>query len=298
MTLQQIQYYITVCKYKSFTKAGEELNISQPGISSAMKELERECRVALFERRNNSLYITDAGVLFLREAKKLQRQYEAMEAAVKTLSEGREYVRIGLATMSGNNVYPKLRTAFQKKYPEIEIHSVEDTVDSLVQLLDQGEVDMICCASRNSLPKEGYEKLNIRKSSLMFCVNLEHHLANEKEVTCELIAKEPLIMLSDHYNQTKRLKRLFEERGIPLHIIHYTNQAYTVLRFIRDGAAAGFLPSDIIEDDEKLVGFPIPGDQESMIALFWKRDVFQFSAAKKFIELAKQYATQNASAHK
>lgn len=298
MTLQQIQYYITVCKYKSFTKAGEELNISQPGISSAMKELERECRVALFERRNNSLYITDAGVLFLREAKKLQRQYEAMEAAVKTLSEGREYVRIGLATMSGNNVYPKLRTAFQKKYPEIEIHSVEDTVDSLVQLLDQGEVDMICCASRNSLPKEGYEKLNIRKSSLMFCVNLEHHLANEKEVTCELIAKEPLIMLSDHYNQTKRLKRLFEERGIPLHIIHYTNQAYTVLRFIRDGAAAGFLPSDIIEDDEKLVGFPIPGDQESMIALFWKRDVFQFSAAKKFIELAKQYATQNVSAHK
>lgn len=298
MTLQQIQYYITVCKYKSFTKAGEELNISQPGISSAMKELERECRVALFERRNNSLYITDAGVLFLREAKKLQRQYEAMEAAVKTLSEGREYVRIGLATMSGNNVYPKLRTAFQKKYPEIEIHSVEDTVDSLVQLLDQGEVDMICCASRNSLPKEGYEKLNIRKSSLMFCVNLEHHLANEKEVTCELIAKEPLIMLSDHYNQTKRLKRLFEERGIPLHIIHYTNQAYTVLRFIRDGAAAGFLPSDIIEDDEKLVGFPIPGDQESMIAFFWKRDVFQFSAAKKFIELAKQYATQNVSAHK
>ena len=298
MTLQQIQYYITVCKYKSFTKAGEELNISQPGISSAMKELERECRVALFERRNNSLYITDAGVLFLREAKKLQRQYEAMEAAVKTLSEGREYVRIGLATLSGNNVYPKLRTAFQKKYPEIEIHSVEDTVDSLVQLLDQGEVDMICCASRNSLPKEGYEKLNIRKSSLMFCVNLEHHLANEKEVTCELIAKEPLIMLSDHYNQTKRLKRLFEERGIPLHIIHYTNQAYTVLRFIRDGAAAGFLPSDIIEDDEKLVGFPIPGDQESMIALFWKRDVFQFSATKKFIELAKQYATQNVSAHK
>lgn len=61
-----------------------------------MKELERECKVTLFERRNNSLYITDAGVLFLREAKKMQRQYESMEVAVKTLSEGREFVRIVL----------------------------------------------------------------------------------------------------------------------------------------------------------------------------------------------------------
>ncbi len=298
MTLQQIQYYIIVCKYKSFTKAAEEMNISQPGISSAMKELERECRVSLFERRNNSLYITDAGVLFLKEAKKLQRQYEAMEAAVKTLSEGREYVRIGLATVAGNNVYPKIRSLFQKKYPEIEIHSVEDTVDSLVQLLDQGEVDLICCATRKPLLKEEYERFDIQSSRLMFCVNREHHLAKEKEVTCEMIGKEPLVMLAEHFNQTKRLKKFFDEQGIPLHIIHYTNQAYTVLRFIREGAAAGFLPSDIIEDDEKLVGFPLMGDQVSTIALFWKKEVFQFSAARKFIEITKQYAAQNASAHK
>ena len=118
MTLQQIQYFITVCKYKSFTKAAEEMHISQPGISSAMKELERECKVTLFERRNNSLYITDAGVLFLREAKKMQRQYESMEVAVKTLSEGREFVRIGLATMFGNAVYPKLRRMFCQQYRE------------------------------------------------------------------------------------------------------------------------------------------------------------------------------------
>ena len=70
MTLQQIQYFITVCKYKSFTKAMEEMHISQPGISSAMKELERECKVTLFERRNNSLYITDAGVPFYGKRKK------------------------------------------------------------------------------------------------------------------------------------------------------------------------------------------------------------------------------------
>ena len=99
MTLLQLQYYATVCKYKSFTKAAEELRISQPGISSAMKELEKECKVALFERRNNSLIITDEGVMFLEEAKKMLKQYEHLEKIVQNLSQGRGYVRIGLACL-------------------------------------------------------------------------------------------------------------------------------------------------------------------------------------------------------
>ena len=49
MTIQQMQYYIKVCQYKSFTKAARDLSVSQPGISSAMRELERECGVELFE---------------------------------------------------------------------------------------------------------------------------------------------------------------------------------------------------------------------------------------------------------
>ena len=292
MTLQQIQYFITVCKYKSFTKAAEEMHISQPGISSAMKELERECKVTLFERRNNSLYITDAGVLFLREAKKMQRQYESMEVAVKTLSEGREFVRIGLATMFGNAVYPKLRRMFCQQYPEIEIFSVEDTVDALFQLLEQGKVDLVCCGTGEMVAGADCESLNIRESRLMFCVNRDHPLAKEKEVTCEMIGREPLVMLTDQFYQTQRLKKLFEEQNIPLHIIHNTNQAYTVLRFIRDGVAAGFLTTDIISEDEKLVGFPVPGDQVYKIALYWKKDVFQFSAAKKFIEITREYMKQ------
>ena len=126
----------------------------------------------------------------------------------------------------------------------------------------------------------------------MFCVNRDHPLAKEKEVTCEMIGREPLVMLTDQFYQTQRLKKLFEEQNIPLHIIHNTNQAYTVLRFIRDGVAAGFLTTDIIAEDEKLVGFSVPEDQVYTIALYWKKDVFQFSAAKKFIEVTREYVKQ------
>ena len=88
MTIQQMQYYIKVCQYKSFTKAARDLSVSQPGISSAMRELERECGVELFERRNNSLYITDAGVLFLEEVRKLLKQYEQMQTVLYSYGTG------------------------------------------------------------------------------------------------------------------------------------------------------------------------------------------------------------------
>lgn len=288
MTLLQIQYYVTVCKYRSFTKAAEELRISQPGISSAMKELERECKVALFERRNNSLLITDEGVTFLEEAKKMLKQYEHLEKAVENLSQGRGYVRIGLATMGGNAVYPRLRMRFQQSHPEIEVIAVEDTVDALEQMLENDEIDLMLCASSSLVENEKYKHLVIRESRLLFCVNKDHSLAEENIVSYERIGKEPLVMLSDNYNQTRRLKKRFKELGIEPVSIHYTNQAYTVLRFIKDGAAAGFLPSDIVESDEGIVGFSLPDGKVSPISLIWKKDKIQFSATQKFIDFAKK----------
>ena len=292
MTLMQMQYYIVVCKYKSFTKAAEELHISQPGISSAMKELEKECGVALFERCNNSLFITDEGLMFLEEAKKLMNQYEQMEKVVKTLSQGRDYVRIGLATMGGNNVYPRLRRLFKEAHPEIEVNAVEDTVDALQRMLDHDEIDLMLCASRTLAADDQYGHLVLMESRLLFCVRSDHPLAKEKEVTFEQIGREPLVMLTDNYMQTRRLKKRFEEQGIQLNSIHYTNQAYTVMRFIREGAAAGFLPSNIVQENDGIVGFPLPGELPSKISLIWKKKKFQFTATQKFIEFVKSSLLQ------
>ncbi len=54
MNIQQLQYFVTICRYNNFTKAAEALNLSQPGISFAMKELEKECELKLFDRKKNS----------------------------------------------------------------------------------------------------------------------------------------------------------------------------------------------------------------------------------------------------
>ncbi len=289
MTIQQMQYYIKVCQYKSFTKAARDLSVSQPGISSAMRELERECGVELFERRNNSLYITDAGVLFLEEVRKLLKQYEQMQGAVKNLSQGRSYIRMGLATMGGNSVYPQLRKLFQQEYPEIAVMAVEDYNGELRRMLEEDEVDLVLCSSRTMSEMPEFDHIDIRSSRVLFCVNRNHPLADGGCVTYEEMSREPLVLLSDVYSITRRIRQAFAKRGLPMDIIHYTNQAYTVLRFIRQGAACGFLPSDVVEGNPDIVGIPLPDGEESCTSLFWKRDRLQFSAARKLLQFAKEH---------
>jgi len=289
MTIQQMQYYIKVCEYKSFTKAARELNISQPGISSAMRDLEKDCGVDLFERRNNSLYITDEGVLFLEEVKKLLKQYEQMQDAVKSLSQGRDYIRMGLATMGGGSVYPRLRQQFQQEYPDIAVMAVEDSNGALRRMLENDEVDLVLCSSRTMSEMEILDHVDIRSTRVLFCVNHQHPLAACETVDYEQMSREPLVLLSDVYSITRRVKQSFAERGLPMDIVHYTNHAYTVLSFIRQGAACGFLPSDVVEGNPEIVGIPLPDGEESRISLFWKKNKFQFSAAKKMIQFTKQH---------
>lgn len=289
MTIQQMQYYIRVCQHKSFTKAARELNISQPGISSAMRDLEKECGVELFERRNNSLYITDQGVLFLEEAKKLMKQYEQMQAAVKNLSQGRDYVRMGLATMGGGSVYPRLRSQFQKEYPDIAVMAVEDSNGALRRMLENDEVDLVLCSSRTMSEMETLDHVDIRSTRVQFCVNYRHPLASCSQVSYEQMSREPLVLLSDVYSITRRVKQSFAERNLPMDIIHYTNHAYTVLQFIRQGAACGFLPSDVVEGNAQIIGIPLLDGEKARISLFWKKNKLQFSAAKKMIRFTKQH---------
>ena len=85
MTLTQLQYFQAVCRYENFTKAAEALHISQPAMSAAMKDLERECGVPLCIRNKNSLKVTEEGQVLLDEANLVLGQYGCLDHVVRNL---------------------------------------------------------------------------------------------------------------------------------------------------------------------------------------------------------------------
>lgn len=282
MTLQQLQYYVTVCKYQSLTKAARELSVSQPAISTSIRDLESECGFPLFEHRPNSISLTDQGRAFLREAEHLLRSYGQLWKNAELISQRKAILRVGVAPMGASLLFPRLRKGFHLAYPDIAFEVTEDSTETLYQKISTGELDLALTVSI-APPGPDYHTVTLGHSRLLFCVHRDHPLANEQVETLAQVGNTPLIMLSDRNSQTKYLKRLFRMVDYTPNVIQYTSQVFTILQHIRENAAAGFLSEDIAEREESLVGFALREVEEASITVIWRKDAQVFPAMEALV---------------
>ena len=121
MTLTQMQYFDTLCRYENYTRAAQALFVSQPTISQAIRDLEKECGVPLVCRIGNGLKITPEGEILWEQIRPILRQVRELEAGIAQDGLSRNYIRIGFSTFSGNQVFPQLCRAYHEKNPKVRI---------------------------------------------------------------------------------------------------------------------------------------------------------------------------------
>ena len=291
MTLLQLRYFIAVCKHQSLTKAARELSVSQPGISLAMKELEAECGFSLFERRPNSIRVTNQGHSFLREAEQMMHAYEQMQSNAARIAEEKSVLRVGVAAMGAGMAFPRLRKGFYRSHPDVVFEVTENSTEHLYHKIDAGELDFALCVSI-SLPDEHYQYVTVGQSRLMFCVHRDNPMAKRKISRLAQLGDTPLVMLADRYSQTKYLKRLFDRAGCQPNVIQYTSQVFTILQNIRENAAGGFLSEDIAGLEPNLVAFPLYEVDLASVTMIWRKDRMAFAASDAFIQYLKRQAKQ------
>lgn len=290
MTLVQMYYFQAVCRYENFTKAANALHMSQPALSATMKDLEKECGVPLFLKDKNTLHITEEGHILEEEINLLLKRYEQLDYVKKELLLKRNYLRIGLSTLSGNQVYPMLKYRFSQKYPDIEVISTESFTQKLFESLDIGQLDLVITIHRLDTAElqSQYNHWLLAETTQVLCVGKNTPLSEKNYVSLEEISKVPLILLNDDFGQTKRIKSMFEDNGLSYKVMHYTSQMYSVERFVEQGVAVGFLPKVVVDKNPDIVGIPYEGTVTHAIELFWKKNVFHYPAVRAFIETAKE----------
>ncbi|NBK19967.1 LysR family transcriptional regulator [Anaerotruncus sp. 1XD42-93] len=282
MTLQQLQYYVAVCKHQSLTRAARELSVSQPGLSTSIRDLERECGFPLFDHRPNSISLTDQGRAFLREAEHLLRSYGQLWKNAELIAQRKAVLRVGVAPMGASLLFPRLRKGFYAACPDVTFEVTEDSTETLYQKIDTGELDFALTVSI-APPGVDYCSVILGHSRLLFCVHRDHSLAEERVDTLSQVGQTPLIMLSDRYSQTKYLKRLFRAADYTPNVIQYTSQVFTILQHIRENAAAGFLSEDIVQREDSLTGFALREVEEASVTVIWRKDAQVFPAMEALI---------------
>ena len=190
MTVTQMTYFMALCDCLSFSKAAEQLNVTQPAISSAIRELEKECNVRLFERKKNTLALTAEGQVLAQLVEPCLKQVQELNAAVKHLDQVNQHLRVGFTTLFGNYVYSDILSRFMRTYPHVQISAQESTSHGLWQMLDTNQLDIILVVVKNRvLPPELYSQMSVVNTALRFCVSTAHPLAWNRQISWSEIAQ-------------------------------------------------------------------------------------------------------------
>ncbi len=140
MTLRHLTVFVEVCRYESMTKAAVALNMTQPAVSTAIRELEEYYKVPLFERMNRKVYITDGGRKLLEYAQSILTQWqEAREVLPDTAAISK--IRLGCNDSYATCHLPEHLKNFSLEYPEIPVYTQIQNTGQIEQMILHNQLD-------------------------------------------------------------------------------------------------------------------------------------------------------------
>ena len=197
MTLTELRYIVAVARERHFGRAAETCFVSQPTLSVAVKKLEEELGLQLFERGPGEVSVTPSGQKIVAQA---QRVLEEAARIKELAAAGRDPLagplRLGAIYTIGPYLLPKLIPILRRAAPQMQLHIQENFTHVLAELLKNGEVDVILIA----LPfaEAGMETRAVYDEPFMVAVPKGHAWDGRKRpVSSEELTKESLLLLGE-----------------------------------------------------------------------------------------------------
>ena len=257
MKLTQLKYFLTVCKYGSFSRASKALFVSQPAISQAIRDLESEYNIVLFLRNNNHLELTDDGKWLQQKADGLLRQADDLRNDLIARAEKRLAVKIGVAPMIGNMLFYPGIADMQKQLPDIVLDVKEAGSLEIRRWLDRGAIDLgLCLLDCVDLGKFSHTKIN--DLELKLCVHKSHPLAHRTTISFKELAKHQICMLGEDSYHNTLLKRKFEEADVKPNVLLYSSQLSSIFTLLSHGNCCGFMLDGFVGNDYVLISMQEP----------------------------------------
>jgi LysR family hydrogen peroxide-inducible transcriptional activator len=196
MTLTELRYIVAVARERHFGRAAEACFVSQPTLSVAVKKLEEELGVTLFERGPGEVTVTPGGSLIVEQA---QRVLEEASRIREIAAAGRDPLagplRLGAIYTIGPYLLPKLIPILRKNAPAMQLLIQENFTHRLAESLKNGEVDVILIALPFAEP--GIETRPVYDEPFMVAVPKGHPWEGRKRVTSDELTKESLLLLGE-----------------------------------------------------------------------------------------------------
>ncbi|GGL92755.1 LysR family transcriptional regulator [Streptomyces fumigatiscleroticus] len=195
MDLRQLEYFVAVAEEASFTRAADRVRISQSGVSSQIRQLERELGAELFDRSARTVTLTVAGRAALDHARAALAAARGVGQAVDQVT-GLVRGRLTVGMVTGCTLTPLFDAlaAFHAAHPGVEISLLEDGSDRLVESVRTGTVDLALAGTTTTAP-EGLRALTVISERLVVAVPDGHPLTHLRRVTLRDVVRHPIVCM-------------------------------------------------------------------------------------------------------
>lgn len=287
MTLTQLEYFCTVCRYHSITRAAEALYVSQPTISTSIRDLEKEFHLRLFNHGKNRISLTKDGEAFYQKAEYILRQTQELYTDFSNIEENRHPLRIGIPPMISTVFFPRVTDQFQEKY-NIPIQLFEYGSIRARTLIDNEQLD-VAMANMDFYNLDKYNSYVMMEDRYVYCVSRNHRYAGEKKITMEMLKDEPIILFNTDSVQTQTVITRLRSAGITPNVRMYSSQFVTILNFVRGGNCGAFLYSSLAANPRDFVEIPVAPEITSKFGIIWKKGIFVPDQLTKFVKFIQEY---------
>nr|WP_217434324.1 LysR family transcriptional regulator [Serratia proteamaculans] len=229
----------------SFHRAAERLHMAQPPLTAAIRKIEQELGVILLERGNRVTRITEAGQVFLIEARRTLAQFERTLGNTRRAALGlTESLRLTFVDSTVNALLPGILRQFRLAHPQAEFHLQEaTTAEQLIALRDdRADLGMVVLPIT---PQEGLQILPFLYDRMVLALPENHPLAAQQQVTLSSLADQPWVLFPAHYGPGMHtaILQACAVAGFSPRIVQEARQMQTIGGLVAGGVGIALMPA-------------------------------------------------------
>ena len=299
-TLRQLQYFVAACEAGTISGAAHTVSVSQSAVTDAIKDLEEDLGVTLFERHRRGLFITNRGHQFYRHAARILGDVsDARHSFGEEPQPGGGTLQLGVTSLVAGYILSDLLARYRRAQPSVSVTAIEDNGDYLEHLLIGGELDVAVMVISNMRDRVALQAEIFETSPYRLWLPLGHRLAGVEIIEISDIANEPLIMLTVDETE-QNTGKLLSALGARPHVAFRTRSVEAVRSLVATGAGLAILP-DLIYRPWSLEGDRIESRDVAgalpvvQVGMVWRRGSELPRAARDFIAMAQAHHPRHKS---